>query len=90
MSAAQECNGNYLHPHNSDTMCILKKYNAPSNKKAESVFLPCFVFFYPLHYTKYDGLQTGEKKEGLGGSENCFFSWQEKENWMIPSPPFSV
>lgn len=56
-------------------------------KRLRVFFLPCFVFFFPLHYTKYDGLQTGKKKEGLGGSENCCFSWQEKENWMIPSPP---
>lgn len=40
-------------------MCILRKYNAPTNKKAESVFLPFVFFFPPLHYTKYDVLQTG-------------------------------
>lgn len=90
VSAAQECNGNYLHPHNSYTMCILKKYNAPSNKKAESVFLPCFVFFFPTPLHKVWWSADWQKKEGLGGSENCCFSWQEKENWMIPSPPFSV
>ena len=56
-------------------------------KRLRVFFCLVSFFFNPLHYTKYDGLQTGGKKEGLGGSENCFFSWQEKENWMIPSPP---
>jgi len=79
VSAAQECNCNYLPPHNSDTMCILKNYNAPSNKKAESVFLPCFVFFFPLHYTKYDGLQTGKKKRGWVGQKTVASHGKKKK-----------